>query len=263
MTRVAMGYLGYWALFDKPFARTDGDYFFSAAPQREAIAGLSYFTASHFGAAFLVASRRCGVSWLMRHVCQMSGMGDCATEVVITEGLQHDCSEVAASLGQALGIRTESGHSITLETIDTAIETCHHDGVKVVWLIDRVSPCTINTARGLVASHSNLSVVLAATPNEHHRFAPSFGERVVQVDLDPLSLDETADYLRGGLANVGCQQPIFQDGAAVRLHEFTSGAIADLAMAAEVSLAVAARYQMDVVTSAIVEAALEPYAQAA
>ncbi len=258
-----MGYLGYWALFDKPFARTEGDYFFSAAPQREAIAGLSYVTASQFGAAFLIAPRRCGVSWLMRHVSHMHGLGDCATEVVITEGLQPDCSEVAGGLGQALGIRSEGGQSISLASIDRAIEGCHHNGVKVVWLVDGVAACTINTARSLLASHANLSVVIGATPAEHRRFAALFREVVVQVDLDPLSIDETADYLRGGLADVGCGRTLFQDGAIVRLHELTGGAIADLAIAAEVSLAVAARYQMDTVTTAIVEAALELHAQAA
>ena len=82
-----MGYLGYWALFAKPFARAEGDYFFSAAPQREAIAGLSYVTASQFGAAFLVSPRRCGASRLMQHVCQMHGLGDCATEVLMTGGI--------------------------------------------------------------------------------------------------------------------------------------------------------------------------------
>lgn len=258
-----MKYLGYWALFDKPFARCEGDYFFSAAPQREAIAGLSYVTASQFGAAFLVAPRRCGTSWLMRHVCQMHGLGDCATEVVLTQGRQHDCGEVAEALSQAMGIRAELGQGYSLELIDKAIEACHRDGVKVVWLIDGVASCTIISARSLLSSHPNLSVIMCATPAEHDRYATLLREAVVQVDLDPLSLDETADYLRGGLADVGCQRTLFQDGATVRLHELTGGAIADLSNAAEVCLAIAARYQMDAVTTAIVEAALETHAQAA
>jgi len=79
-----------------------------------------------------------------------------------------------------------------------------------------------------------------ATPTEYRRCAGLLREAVVNVDLEPLSLDETADYLRVGLADVGCQRTLFHDGATVRLHELTGGAIADLAIAAEVSLAVAA-----------------------
>ncbi len=258
-----MGYLGYWALFAKPFARAEGDYFFSAAPQREAIAGLSYVTASQFGAAFLVSPRRCGASRLMQHVCQMHGLGDCATEVLMTGGIEHDCSEVSASLGRALGVRSDADQISSLEQIDSAIESCHREGVKVVWLIDRVNECVINTARSLLAVHPNLSVVMGATPVEHVRFARLLGDSPIQVDLDPLNVEETADYLRCGLADVGCKQTLFQDGAIVRLNELTAGAIADLAIAAEVSLAVAARYRMDAVTSSIVEAAMEMQAQAA
>ena len=104
---------------------------------------------------------------------------------------------------------------------------------------------------------------MGATPVEHVRFARLLGDSPVQVDLDPLNVEETADYLRCGLADVGCKQTLFQDGAIVRLNELTAGAIADLAIAAEVSLAVAARYRMDAVTSSIVEAAMEMQAQAA
>ena len=280
-----MGYLGYWALFSKPFARTEGDSFFSAAPQREAMAGLSYVTASRFGAAFLVSPRRCGVSRLMQHVCQMHGLGDCATEVILTSGDQHDCGEVSASLAQALGVRGQAlgvrgqeamgvrgqekglriktGHEACFGAVDSAIEGCHRDGVKVVWLIDGITTCTLNSARTLLASHGNLSVIMGATPAEHERFRGILGDAVVQIDLDRLSVEEAADYLRWGLADVGCKRDLFQDGSIVRLHELSDGAIADLGQFAELSLAVAARYRMESVTSSIVEAAMEMQAQAA
>lgn len=253
-----MGYLGYWGLFDKPFARSAGEYFFSGSPQREAIAGLSYFVASRFGVAFLVAPPRCGASSLMQRVCQMHGLGDCAAEVVMTWGQHADCSEVSASLGLALGLCKRGQDSqISIAAIDRAIETSRRGGVRVIWLVDRLQSCTVNMARSLLAVHSNLSVVLAASDSEHRRFARWLGEEVVRIDLDPLCLEETAAYLRDGLANVGCTRSLFADGAAVRLNELTLGAIADLALAAELSLSLAARYRMDSVTTVIVEAALE------
>jgi type II secretory pathway predicted ATPase ExeA len=252
-----MNYLGYWDLFDKPFARCGDQYFFAGEPQREAIAGLSYFAASQFGAAFLVSHERCGMSHLMRHLRQMNGLGDRATEVVHTDGRNCDCRDLTHSLAQALGIPTDTQHGHVAESLHNAIRVCQRDGVKVIWLIDRLDACTLNTAKSLLATHKNLAVVLGATPGEHRRLEPLMSEAVVRIDLEPLTLDQSGQYLKEGLADVGCTRQLFQDGAIVRLHEFTSGAIADLATAAEASLAIASRYQLDRVTTAIVEAAVE------
>ena len=258
-----MEYLQYWALFNKPFARVEGDYFFAAAPQREAIAGLSYFAASPFDTAFLVAPRRCGASWLMRHVSQMHGLGNCATEVVITDGMQLDCRSITQSLARAMGIASDFRRTTSLALVDQAIESCQRSDVHVLWMIDRLQACAIQTARSLLASHSNLSVVITATPDQHCQFKGFFGSQVVQVDLTPLTLEETAAYLREGLADVGCQLTLFHDVAVVRLHELSGGAIADLATAAEIALSVAARYRMDSITASVVEAAFELQLQAA
>ena len=260
-----MGYLRYWALFNKPFARTEGDYFFSAPPQREAIAGLSYFAASGFGTAFLVAPPRCGASWLMRHVGRMHGLGDCATEVVLTTGLHQNCGDVAGSLGQALAIHSNIDEPVTLEMVDLAIRASEADGVHVLWMIDGLHPCTITTARSLLASHGNLSVVLSVTPDEYCRFASLLGreDQTLRLDLDPLCVEETINYLGHALADVGCRRTLFDDGAAVRLHELTGGAIADLSLAAEASLVIGARYGLPMITTPIVEASLESLTQAA
>lgn len=252
-----MNYLGYWDLFDKPFARCGDEYFFAGEPQREAIAGLSYFAASQFGAAFLVSHERCGMSQLMRHLAQMNGLGDRATEVVHSDGRNRDCRELDRSLAQALGLPANLNHGNVVESVDNAIRVCQRDGVKVIWLIDRLDACTVNTAKSLLATHENLAVVFGATPDEHRRIEPLLSATVVRIDLEPLTLEQSSQYLKEGLADVGCQRQLFQDGAIVRLHEFTSGAIADLATAAEGSLAIAARYQLDRVTTAIVEAAVE------
>jgi hypothetical protein len=262
-TRAAMGYLEYWHLFDKPFALGERDDYFAAAPQREAMAGLSYFATSPFQIAFLVAPRRCGSSRLMKHLSQMHGLGNCATEVVITEGQQLDCRSVAQSLGKSLGIAFDFRRVAPLAMVDQAIESCRRDGVRVMWMIDRLQACAITTARGLLATHSNLSVVIAATPSQYARFEGYFGDQELRVDLVPLSVEETACYLRQGVEAVGGRSSLFHDNAIVRLHELTGGAIADLAIAAEVALEVAARYRMEEVTTPVVEAACETQVQAA
>ena len=56
---------------------------------------------------------------------------------------------------------------------------------------------------------------------------------------------------------------LFPDNTAVRLHEMTGGAVAELAVLAESSLVLAASHRLDEVTPAIVEAIDQQTARAA
>ncbi len=77
--------------------------FYAGVPQREAIAGLNYFLTSPLNSAFLIAPARCGMTWLLRRIKQMHGFGDCAADVVFTDGNQHHQDCVHAELCAALG----------------------------------------------------------------------------------------------------------------------------------------------------------------
>jgi type II secretory pathway predicted ATPase ExeA len=85
----------------------------------------------------------------------------------------------------------------------------------------------------------------------------------MRIDLMPLSVTDTIDYLRFCLQHAGAPQQLFPDNAAVRLHEITGGMIADLAVAAESALVLTASHGLDEVTPAIVEAAEERISRAA
>lgn len=64
----------------------------------------------------------------------------------------------------------------------------------------------------------------------HHRFA-----------IDPLTADDTADYIRARLKNVGCQRDIFASDAISILHEATAGSLRDIDRIATTCLRAAAR----------------------
>jgi hypothetical protein len=256
-----MDYLGYWSLLRKPFIFADEVSFFAGVPQREAIAGLNYFLTSSLNSAFLVAPAGCGMTWMFQRMKQMHGFGDCAAEVVFTDGNQHDRDCVQAELCAALGYHYTAVDSV--EEIGRAIEATSSQGIETIWLIDRCATAATRVARDLISSHEKFSVVLGTTPENRGKHAIQFGRSAMQIDLTPLSVEDTAEYVKYSLEHAGCTRQLFPDNTAVRLHELTRGAIADLSALAESSLALAASHRMDEVTPAVVEAIDQQLARAA
>jgi hypothetical protein len=256
-----MDYLGYWSLLRKPFIFGDDVSFFAGVPQREAIAGLNYFLTSSLNSAILVAPARCGMTWMLRRMKQMQGFGDCAAEVIFTDGNQHHRDCVQAELCAALGYHYTAVDSD--DQIGRAIEATARQGIETIWLIDRCATAATRVARDLIISHEKFSVVIGATPEDLGKRAIQFGQSVMQVDLTPLSVEDTAEYVRYSLEHAGCTRQLFPDNTAVRLHEMTGGAIAKLSALAESSLALAASHRMDEVTPAVVEAIDQQISRAA
>jgi type II secretory pathway predicted ATPase ExeA len=256
-----MDYLSYWSLLRKPFKLEGDSSFFAGVPQREAIAGLNYFVNSPMNSAFLVARSGCGMTWLLRHVERMHGFDDCAAEVIRTDGTQLHHQQVRANLCEALGYQTHQNDGSS--HLHRAIEASAQHGVQTIWLIDRCKAAAADVAHDLVMEQSNLSVVLGTTADELGKRAVEFGRCTMQIDLPALTLEETIEYVRYGLEQAGGTRPLFPDQAAVRLHEFTDGVLADLAVTAESALALAARHGLDQVTPATVEAVGDQLSRAA
>lgn len=59
--------------------------------------------------------------------------------------------------------------------------------------------------------------------------------------IDPLTPDDTADYLRARLARAGCERDVFAQDAVTVLHEATGGALRDLDRLATACLRAATR----------------------
>lgn len=259
--RLEMNYLSYWSLLRKPFLTDDEASFFAGVPQREAIAGLNYFSTSPLNAAFLVAAPRCGMTWLLHRVKQMNGFGDCATDVVVTDGNQRHRDHVRAELSAAFGYHYAGDD--TADQIGRAIEANSSQGIETIWLIDGAATSATRIARDLLVSHKHFSVVIGTAPQQVERLATQFGGEQLRIELAALSVQDTLHYVKHCLTHSGCNVPIIPDTTAVRLHEVTGGAVANLAHIAESSLALAANHQMAQVTPAVVEAIDQQFARAA
>ena len=257
-----MEYLRHWGLHDKPFLNAYSSFFFAAATQRESIAGLSYFAGSRFSTAFLVAEPGCGSTYLLNHISRLNGMGDCATEVVVTRQTRGDCAAVADGLADALGIR-QTIADVGAIGLDLAIEACDREGVRLIWCIDELDPCSFGTARNLLASHKNLRVVFSATPESCSKYEHACRHPSMRIDLDAIGLDDVVEYVEKGIEFAGGTRQLFDDNAKVRISELSEGRIAQVAHLAESALCLAAQYNMSCVSSSVIEGTLDQVARAA
>lgn len=250
-----MSYLNHFGLLRSPFAGSSTESFYSAPPQREALAGLSYFVASDWNSAFLVAPSRSGMTALLRQIKRMNGFGDIAAEVVLTDGWRDHTCDVEMDLASALGLESGSEHDSS--RIGEAIDATAEQGIRTVWLIDQCHCAAAQVARHLLQSSSELSVVMGVLPDRLATVTAQFGRCCMRVDLEPLGLDETVQYVHHCLEHVGCRAAIFSDSAIVRLHEIAKGRLKDLSELAESAMELAARHDLEQINPALVEAASE------
>jgi hypothetical protein len=149
------------------------------------------------------------------------------------------------------------------EQVDAAIQAAASHDVGVVWVIDQGSTVTARVARELIDAHAQFSVLIATTPQSYARRVIEFGRTPMRMDLSPLSIDDSIEYVQYCLEHAGASRTLFSDNTTVRLHELTLGALADIAELAESSLALAAIHQLDEVPIAVVEAIQEQRCSAA
>jgi hypothetical protein len=256
-----MDYLSHWSLLRKPFAVTDDQVFFAGAPQREALAGLNYFVSQELPSALMVAADRCGTSSLLRHAMRMRGFDDHAAEMVLTDGIYASYGAAETDLSRALGFACMQDEASS--QIDEALTVARRQGVQTIWMIDRCSVPAARLARDLTRNHPSFSFVIATSPQQSGKLALELGCCGMQIDLAPLSIEDTIEYLQYCVDHAGAKRCLFPDNAAVRLHEITGGAVADLAINAESALALAASHQMAEVTPAVIEAIDEQVRRAA
>ena len=261
-----MDYLRYWSLLRKPFLFPQGDDFFAGAPQREALAGLSYLVGCEDKLAMLVCPRQNGLSWMLAYATQMRGFGDRATELITTRGDHGDHRKTVAELCKAMtggSVCSDATSPDDHQQIDRAIETLQQQEVQLVWLLDRCQPAAAELANQIANRHDNLSIVLGTSPQVAQQTILRLGKYPMQIDLLALTVDDTCDYVRYCLQRAGGDPAMISDNTSVRLHEITAGVIGQLAVAVESSLAVAANHQLECVTTAAVEAVAERIQKAA
>lgn len=198
---------------------------------------------------------------LLRHVSRTSGFGDCAVEMLLTDGGQNDAGAVCTELGRALGITCRG--SRMADAVDAAIGASSRQSVRTIWLIDGCGSVAAETARRLIDRHSMFSVVMGTRPEAAHRLSVTLGYCPLRIELSSLGLDDAQEFIRHGLYLAGGSRELFSDTAIVRLHEISEGRIGIMSSIAELALMVGAAGDCGRITAEMVDAVQEQLVRAA
>lgn len=256
-----MDYLRHWSLRRKPFLFSASDDFFAAAPQREALAGINYLIGSSAQLALLSCQRSNGLTWLLSHAANMRGFGDHAVELVRTECPFADRRRILGCFADRLGF--EVSDDKVEQRISGTIEHLGDRGMELIWLLDRCHVEVARLASALCDRHPNLSLVLGIADDQIRRTETALGRSGIQIELAPLSLDDTFQYAAYCIRRAGGDSAIFSDQALVRLHELSGGVIGVIAPHAELAVALAARQRLDRILPGTVEQAARRCVRAA
>lgn len=95
-------------------------------------------------------------------------------------------------------------------------------------------------------SRALLSLILVGLPELEARLARRHNRSLysrlhTRLRIEPLTPEDTAEYLRVRLAHAGCERELFASDALAMLHEAASGALRDVDRLATAALREAAR----------------------
>ena len=235
---IPMDYLKYWSLFDRPFQHPATDRRYCGASEREVITSIHRLAAED-QAALPVAEPR------------------------------HEVGDVLHRLAIALGLVAETSAQPPPERIQqritTALEASRRQSIKLIWLID---DCTLPAARvaGTLAGQGSEFAAIAVSGHQGSdqlgRLLSRTATAVVplQMKLNPLTFQETIEYVRTSLKQVGGRCDTWSDSAIIRLYELGRGKLKAMSRLAEASMRLAAQHGMESVGQAMVDGAIAEFA---
>lgn len=173
----------------------------------------------------------------------------------------------------ALGLKPSATAAAVFFAVTTHIEDLGHERLHPVFLLDEAHLLHQDVLDHLHIllnyqwdSRALLSLVLVGLPEledrlsrRHHR---SLYSRIhTRLRIDPLTPEDTCEYLRVRLGRVGCEREVFSTDAVAMLHEAASGALRDIDRLATAALKEGARRKKKLVErdvlARIVDAAAE------
>src|SRR4051812_13027825 len=164
----------------------------------------------------------------------------------------------------ALGLTPSATAAAVFYAVTTHVEELGHERLHPVFLLDEshlLHQEVLDHLHILLNyqwdSKALLSLVLVGLPElegrlarRHHRSL--FSRIHTRLRIDPLTPDDTAEYLRVRLAKAGCDRELFASDAVAMLHEASAGALRELDRLALASLREAARKKRKLVERDVV-----------
>jgi type II secretory pathway predicted ATPase ExeA len=175
----------------------------------------------------------------------------------------------------ALGLKPTATAAALFFSITSQVEQLGQERVHPVLLLDEAHLLHQDVLDHLHVllnyqwdSRALLSLVLVGLPEletrlERRHQRSLYSRLHTRLRLEPLSPDDTAEYLRHRLALAGCEREVFASDSVALLHEAASGSLRDLDRLASAALREAARSKRKLVERDCLQRALKAAASEA
>jgi general secretion pathway protein A len=169
----------------------------------------------------------------------------------------------------ALGLAPTATAGNFFYAVATHVEDLARERVHPVFLLDEAHLLHQDTLDHLHIllnyqwdSRALLSLVLVGLPELRDRLALRRNRSLYsrlhhRLEIEPLTPDDTAEYLRLRLRHSGCERELFASDAAALLHEATAGAMRDIDRLAAAALRETARKKRKLVERDVVARVIE------
>ena len=169
----------------------------------------------------------------------------------------------------ALGLTPSATAAAVFYSVTTHIEQLGQERLHPVFLLDEAHLLHQDVLDHLHIllnyawdSKALLSLILIGLPDLNERLTMrrnrSLHSRITyRLAIEPLSPDDTADYIRARLAAVGATKELFTSDAIAILHEAVSGSLRDIDRIAHNALRSSARRKRKLVERDVVQAVLQ------
>ena len=169
----------------------------------------------------------------------------------------------------ALGLSPKATAAAVFYAVSAHVQDLGKEKVHPVFLLDEAHLLHQDTLDHLHIllnyewdSRALLSLVLVGLPElrdriELRRNRSLYGRLHRRFDIDPLSPDDTAEYVRYRMRRAGCDREVFSSDAVAMLHEASSGSHRDIDRVATLALREAARHRRKLVERDLVARVLD------
>ncbi len=262
-------YTRFFGLTDKPFSITpDPRYLFMSERHGEALAHLVYGVTESGGFIQLTGEVGTGKTTLVRSLLQ-NRLPDNA-DVAVVLNPQLTAIEFLATVVEELSVEGEidptSTKSLT-DALNRYLLRAHADGRRVILIVDEaqnLAPGVLEQVRLLTnletAKQKLLQIILIGQPELRELLSRidlrQLAQRITgRYHLEPLSRDETAQYIRHRMRVAGALTPVFTDKAIRTVFRLTEGVPRLINVICDRSLLAAYAVESPQVTPAIVRRA--------
>ncbi|NLX98280.1 MAG: AAA family ATPase [Rhodopirellula sp.] len=254
-------YQSHWGLQDTPFRnRFDPRFFFESPTHEEGLARLHFLVEQQRRLGLLMGGSGTGKSLLLEIFADQMRRRGFPVVCMSLVGLEPPemLREMAIQFGRDPGSRTMP--ELWQMVLDRIREYRYQQWATVVLLDDAdqasgaVLTHVVRLAQYDLSPESRLTLVLAGRQERMGRLGETLLElSELRIDLQDWQRDDTESYIARTLTRAGCNKPLFDKPAIVRLHELSQGVPRRLNQLADLSLAAGAGQELTQINAETVE----------